>query len=514
MPSVPIHLSLLILVFVILPFFVAISYRSALYQHLVFLEDRVQRLIHENSPGEKPKIIEKLEVRFRQASRQLDNINTSALIDQLYNREKVRGFTCEQIDYFCRILPNLLLAFGLFGTVLGITINLSAIYPTIDQNNPAGAVSSEELKLLFDKLKTALQGMSTAFITSLAGILFSALLTLFNWFKNTTIAKYKLISSLEDYLDNIYHPQVQGDTRLDKIVNRMVSQQEQFLNRFGFTVREAVEKSIGSVAKQIADGNKEATALAKQVYERFTVSAGTISSAANEFKHTITEMDRSSYIFKESAEIFEKSQFPHKLSATIADLTVIQGKFSQSAESLAKTTQLIETAIIEIQRCSQEITTLGIDIKTVNQTSIEVLSLHRDNQNYLGEIIPKLNQGAQSFSKAIEKLKQLEEEITKKSDSLSKVETILKQLVEVEKNQTLQMNLSIDSLGERLITISEEYQNMSSLISKEMAKQTNINQQGLKTLISELQKLSQNLNNTRNEIDKLTPEIEKQGKKL
>ncbi len=529
--SVPFYLIFLTLVIVVFPSIATMFYRWTLYKHLVSLEEKVRRLINRQSPGKQPKIIEELQQRFQQASSKLDQINTSALIDQVYSQEKVGVFTCEQIDYFCRILPNLLLAFGLFGTLLGMTINLSAINQTINQTNMTNVGG------LVAALKKPLEGMSIAFTTSLIGIFCSAVLTLFNGFRNTNLAKYRLISSLEDYLDNIYHPEVQGDTRLDKIVHRMVSQQDEFLTRFGSTVRDAVEQSIGSVAKQIAEGNKEAAALAKQVYERFTESAGTISAAANEFEHTIAEMNAKSHIFKESAEIFEKSQFPQKLSASVADLTTIQEKFSQSAASLANTTQLMETAIFEIQFCSRELTTLAIDTKTLHQTLIQVLELHQSHQNSLSQIIPQLNQGANSFLQAVNALDKLEEEITNKSDSLNSVKNALIQLLEVEKTYTSQVNLSIESLGDRLIKnlsqeieisksnfidsiqsnsekISKEYKNTSVIIIQGITKQIEVNKQGLEMLINNVQEFNQDVNNIKDELYQLRQVIETQVEKL
>ncbi|MHC5599807.1 MAG: hypothetical protein ACYTXC_28400 [Nostoc sp.] len=508
------------------------------------MEEKVRRLISRQSPGQQPKIIEELERRFRDASRNLDQVNTAALIDQVYSQEKVWGFTCEQIDYFCRILPNLLLAFGLLGTFLGITLNLAVLSQTINQTNISNVSN------LVAELKKPLEGMSIAFTTSLTGLFFSTFLTIFNWFKNTSFAKYRLICTLEDYLDNIYHPQIQGDTRLDKIVKKMVSQQDEFLTRFGDTVRDAVEKSIGSVAKQIADGNKEAADLAKQVYEGFYQAAGTISGAANEFEHAITELNAKSHIFKQSAETFANSQFPQKLSAATANLTTMQERFSQSATSLAQTTQLIETALIEVQRCSQELTNLAIDIKKANQTSIQVLDLHQNNQNSLGEIIPQLKQGASIFSKAINKLDKLEERIANKADNLT-------QLVEGVKSYTEQVNLAIEALGDRLILnlsqqigsnnqqvkaimvnfeeyanqlgvkfdisksdfidlienknekFTSEYKNVSALIVKGIIQQTEINKQGLQMLINNVQDFNKDVNNIKDEISRLRQIMEK-----
>ncbi|MEA5599700.1 hypothetical protein [Nostoc sp. UHCC 0252] len=549
MPPIPSYLIFITLVLVVLPSIATIFIRLALYQHLFLLEEKVRRLINRQSTGQKPKILEELERRFRETSKSLDQVNTAALIDQVYSQEKVWGFTCEQIDYFCRILPNLLLAFGLLGTFLGITLNLGVLSQTINQTNTSNVGS------LVAELKKPLEGMSIAFTTSLTGLFFSTFLTLFNWLKNTSFAKYRLICSLEDYLDNIYHPQIQGDTRLDKIVNKMVSQQDEFLTRFGDTVRDAVEKSIGSVAKQIAEGNKEATDLAKQVYEGFYQAAGTISGAASEFEHTIAELNTKSHIFKQSAEIFASSQFPQKLSTATANLTTMQERFSESAASLAQTTKVIETSVIEVQRCTQELTNLAGEIKKANQTSIQVLELHQNNQSSLSEIIPQLKQGASSFSKAINKLDKLEQGIASKANSLT-------ELIEVVKSYTEQLNLAIEALGDRLIlnlsqqmgsnnqqvkaaitnfeeyanqlsikfdmsksdfidvihkdneTFNNEYKNVSALIVKGIIQQTEINKKGLEMLINNIQEFNQDVNNIKDEISRLRQGMEKQVERL
>jgi Sec-independent protein translocase protein TatA len=462
------------------------------------LTKKVQRLINTGSSGVKPKIIQTLEDRFEQASKQLEQVNTGALIDQIYSQEKIKGFTCEKIDYLCRILPNLLLAFGLLGTFLGITINLAALSQTINQSN------ANDVSNLVNELKKPLEGMSIAFSTSLIGIALSSVLTIFNSIWNTNFAKYQLISSLEDYLDNIYLPQVQGDTRLDKIVNRMVSQQDEFLTNFGETVRKAVEQSMGKVAKQIADGNKETTDLARQVYEKFTDAAGTISSAANEFRSSMSELNITSQIFKQSAETFNQSEFPLKLSLATVDLSNTQQKFSESATSLAATTELIINALIEIEKCSQTLINLGEEINNTNRTSIQVLNLHHNNQNILTEIIPQLQQGANSYEKAVNKLDDLDQRVSDKVNSFDKLITTIDQLLKTVKTYTNDVNTTIsiasnqiDTNNQKLMKLLEnnnyqlisEYQNVSNTIIQGIDRQTDINKKGFEANIKGLELL-------------------------
>ena len=447
MPLIPSYLIIFTFVLVVLPSIAAFVSRWSLYQHLVGEADKVKMLIGGNKSVTEPQTVRNLKSRFKQASIQLDNVNTAALIDQVYSQEKIKVhflvFTkevgCDQIDYFCRILPNLLLAFGLFGTFLGITISLSALNQTINQTDVSNVSS------LVAKLQKPLQGMNIAFISSLTGLSFSVVLTIFNWVKNTSQAKYRLISSLEDYLDNIYQPTIDGHTRLDKAVDRMANLQNEFLTNFGNNVRDVVEQSLGKVAKEIAEENKKANELAKQVYEGFTISSGTISAAATEFKIAGEELKAKSEIFKQAAETFHKSQFPQRLSDATADLANTQTRFSQSAASLAETVISIATAVSEVQR-------LGEEIRSVNQTSVKVLELHQTNQDSLSEIIPQLKQGATNLGRVTKKVDNLEDKIANKADSFNAVEVTLTDLVAMVRSYTEGINLGIESLGDRFVS--------------------------------------------------------------
>ncbi|MFO0051735.1 MAG: hypothetical protein ACK53Q_02200 [Dolichospermum sp.] len=522
MPPIPLYLILITLLLVVIPSVITIVIRISLYRYLIDLTNKVQRLIKTGIRGVQPKIIQTLEARFEQASKQLEQVNTAALIDQIYSQETIKGFTftCEQIDYLCRILPNLLLAFGLLGTFLGITINLSTLSQTINQAN------ASDVSNLVTELKKPLEGMSIAFTTSLTGLFFSALVTIVNFIFNSGLAKYRLISSLEDYLDNVYFPKVQGDTRLDKIVNKMVSQQDEFLTNFGKTVREAVEQSMGNVAKQIADGNKETTDLARQVYEKFTDAAGTISRAANEFKSSMSALNTTSQIFKQSAETFNQSQFPLKLSLAVVDLSNTQQKFSESATSLAATTEVIKTVLTEVQNCSQSLIKLAEEIKDTNKASVKVLDLHQNNQNLLTEIIPGLQQGANSYEKAVNKLDDLDQRVSDKFNNFDQLITAMTQLLENVKTYTTELiskvttetensNQSLISLSEDIkamnqtsIQVLDLHQNNQNLLT-EIIPRLHAGANSYEKAVNKLDDLDQRVRDKVNSFDKLITTIEK-----
>ncbi len=159
-PPLPPLLIIAIVIFVVVPSFITIYYRWNLYEHLNAQANKIDQIINKQDLGLPPKIIQVLEQSFAESSQNLEQVNTAALIDQAYSQEKVLGKSCEQIEYLCRIVPNLLLAFGLIGTFVGITINLGSLSQTISQSQ------ATDVSQLVEELKEPLQGMAIAFITS------------------------------------------------------------------------------------------------------------------------------------------------------------------------------------------------------------------------------------------------------------------------------------------------------------------------------------------------------------
>ena len=85
---IPFPLVILSIVLVIFPTIFTAIVRIRLYNHLVFLNDKVRRLINRGSPGQTPTIIKDLEKRFQRASQNLEEVNTAALVDGIYSQEE------------------------------------------------------------------------------------------------------------------------------------------------------------------------------------------------------------------------------------------------------------------------------------------------------------------------------------------------------------------------------------------------------------------------------------------
>ena len=533
----PPFLILLTGIIVILPTLVAILLRYSLYRHLISSATKVSRLLTYQTRGKQPQIVDNLEARFKQASLKLEQVNTMALIDGLYSQEKLKFFgislRCEQWDYFCQALPNLLLAFGLLGTFIGISSNLYNLSQTINQ-------SAADVNNLVAQLQIPLQNMGIAFFTSLTAIACSSILILVNLRCNTNFAKSLLISSLEDYLDNIFKVNVQGDTRLDKAVDRMVKQQQEFLERFHEKVGQVLETTIGNAANKMVAANQGFQNNVDGLVNRFQDVSGSLANSTNSFQEsayslkeqvqTVSKLvptletsagkiESGSSLYLQGAEKIEASKFSEHLESLTADLADTQKLFSQStaflgnqvhkiSESHQQTVELAQQVYTQLQTASNKLqdsavgfieaaetfkesefadklSTATNQLITIPQQFNESTAILHQSTNALGKAIDNINISTEETNSLIEQVNNLNRhssELLEKSDrhiqqevnSLNNIQSELNSVVTTLNKHKEQINIGISNFGERIL--------------KSFEQQTNSN-------VAQLQKLTSGINN-------------------
>ncbi|MBR8826816.1 MAG: methyl-accepting chemotaxis protein [Gomphosphaeria aponina SAG 52.96 = DSM 107014] len=527
----PPYLIILTIVLVFIPTIAAFLVRIALYKYLVDSVNKVNRLLTGKSREKQPKIIDTLETRFKTASSQLEQVNTPALIDGIYSQERFKflGFSlrCEEWNYFSEVLPNLLLAFGLLGTFLGITLNLYNLSQTI--NLGGGDISS-----LPQKLQTPLQSMGIAFITSLIALVCSSFLLVTNLRCNTNLAKNFLISSLEDYLDNVLKPTIQGDTRLDKAVNKMVEQQNEFLTRFHEKVGQVLEITLGRVTEKMIEENKIANSLAREVYERFMESSGTMVSGANTFKEVteifssqvkiITEivpqlqeysqkLENGAISFQTAAQKIEQSKFSENLENITADLAQTQKSFSQSTAFLGeqvgeivtsnkRATELTEQLNTQLQESAVKLqdSALGfMQAAEIIQQSEFPLKL----QAATDDLATTQKDFAASASILNQSTESIESAITNLQDSVKYLWEMGKDITQLNQKSGEVINLTQERLMQEEGGLSDIQSEMGKLVTSFKNHEENLNQQ-LRDLISIL---GENLGKTTQNLQGLTTSL-------
>lgn len=444
MALIPPYLIIFTIALVILPSLGAILLRMALHLHLTVLAQKVRRLIHWQPLNRKPEIIDYVEQRYAESITRLEQVNTGALIDQVYSQEQVLFLSCDQIEYFGRILPNLLLSLGLLGTFIGITLNLTALSETISNS------TATDINALLEALQKPLQGMGIAFFTSLVSIFFSAVLTVVNGLFNTAIAKTKFVDALEDYLDNVYLQTLEHNTRFDRIIQGMNHSFEGFLNRFGQMVSASVELALKEKMEELATENHRAAELAEKVYSRLTESTLTISQSTEEFKQSADQ-------FLAVAQGLENSPFPQSLATATHSLGQLQRGFDQSINSLTTSVQTIEIAALELQSYSKRLSKFGDQMSQSHVTSLKVIETQQQSQQSLENMIAQLQAGTQGFQMAVKAVDQLQRRTIAKAEDLDELQTELKQVVTALNQVARAIGQGMENLGSH-VTTSESIQ--------------------------------------------------------
>ena len=477
----PLYLVLLTAIFIIIPTFIAAVLRRSLYSYLIGSANRVSRLLSlGESRGKQPVIVDKLETRFYEASQRLENVNTIALIDGLYSQERVNflgiSLRCEQWDYFCQTLPNLLLGFGLLGTFIGISSNLYSVSQTLDQN-------SEDINNLVTQLQIPLQNMGVAFFTSLIAILCSSILIIINLRCNTDFAKVLLISSLEDYLDNVFKVNIKGYSRLDKAVDRMVSQQQEFLTRFRENVQEALEASFGQAANQMVASNQNFQNNVDSLVSRFNDITSTMAKSTDGFQEAVftlqeqvTTVNKIVPKFEASANKLEVSANTNlqasqkieesKFSDRIEQFTTSSNKFVVSTERYVNASEIAEKAYNQLQKVSTTIKDGAVSFHDSAESLKENVSTVNQQVTTVSNIIPqftessdKLVVSAKAYLKAAQKI-----EDSKFSENLEQLTADLANTQKAFANSTK----SLENQIQQLATNNQETTNLAKEVYTEL----------------------------------------------
>jgi hypothetical protein len=515
----PIYLVIITVLFVILPTIITAVMRISLYKYLVDLDKKTRRLVNNESEGIQPKFINKLQQRFNKASQNIENVNTVALIDGIYHQETFAAFgfkiRCEEGEYITKSLPNLLLAFGLLGTFLGITLNLNSISQIINQD-------STNIIDLTNKLQTPLQSMGIAFITSLIGLFCSSVLIVINLKYNINLEKNSLLNNLEDYLDNIYKPLVQGETRLDKAVNRMVDQQHEFLKRFHENVGQVLERTFKQATDRIAEENEKAQKLAYEVYQRLLDASSTINTGANIFQESthllenqvnnikilLPLFEASSTNFMDAALKIEQSKFSENLDKTTQNLANIQANFAKTTKLLSDNIPLLIDQNKQAINLAQEVyyslqnTANKIeDSVLIFSESAEIIknSQFADNlviatstlvntQEQFYEIAVMLNQGSKPIEVGINTLQDSVGKMVKLSEEFHHINENYLVMNDLGKQMLIQQETTLNETITTLQTHEQKLNltmiNLSEKMVKEMNNSVSSNNQQINSLIT------------------------------
>ncbi|MEO1670456.1 MAG: methyl-accepting chemotaxis protein, partial [Cyanobacteria bacterium J06631_2] len=180
----------------------------------------------------------------------------------------------------------------------------------------------------------------------------SSLLTVLNLFWNVNIVKSSLLSSVEDYIDNIFLPKIQPVSSLEEAISQFSQDFDGMVHRLGDTIEASMNKA----------------------FVKIQTSAATFEHAAN---------------------VLDSSQFPEKLASATNNLAIAQNQFSQSSLVLQNSTQSFEHNLVSMQKLTKKFLELNQKVNNIEQQYGSLVNLNQEKniieQSGLKEIQQELS---------------------------------------------------------------------------------------------------------------------------
>lgn len=300
------------------------------------LRDRLTEELRDRGLKERSTVYNRIEqiIEIKDNQGQIDQ---DALSDILVGRESVKAGGA-------RYVLSVLIILGLIGTLWGLSNAITQVSPLITEQ-------LDDLKQIGRVMRGTLDGMSTAFATTLAGLLTSLFLGGFSWLFNRRQTLF--LAELEDFTTTTLLPCLSPPVGLDAIQNATETLSES-TETLKFTSGESV-KALEKAIQQLTDASWEARleqqyTLAEK-FEETTENLLASLEGISSFQFTVQEAVRT---FKESTE-----QSMQQITSTQEEL---RETLNKTLPDLSSESKSLKDAITEYQNSQTEF------IKDLNRT--------------------------------------------------------------------------------------------------------------------------------------------------
>ncbi|MFO7611783.1 MAG: MotA/TolQ/ExbB proton channel family protein [Clostridia bacterium] len=313
---------------------IKIKYRS-IAKHL---ESRQQR----RSGVFKNELLNRIVQDYKAASSSpYSDVNTQAIIEKTF-MDELRIYLMG--ESFVKKSVGMLIVLGLLGTFIGLTISVSELVNVLLPST--GASGSLDWNFILERLGGAAEGMGAAFITSLAGISLSIILTIIFITLDCEDEKNKLMVNIEEYLDNVIAVVISKDKENEyTILNRIL--RDTFID-FGNKIETSLKDTVNEF------GN------------RLTNVVMDVSLSSQTLDNTIERFDSCLVNFAGSIKDF--SEFNTNLRNNIEIMDV---SFIKMSESMATSANLIKNNYEAIEKFSEDVKSAASEMSAFNQKVID-----------------------------------------------------------------------------------------------------------------------------------------------
>lgn len=457
-----------------------------------------------------PALIQNLRQRMTRCLEKYDEINTVALVDYTLGQERLWGMSLEQIEYLTRVTPNLLIAIGLLGTFLGITINVFSIIDnlgTLDISALQGENPAQQnavIQQLVSQFREPLRGMALAFVSSLVSLSLGILLTFLNSLWNTTLARRHFFTAVELYLDHELASEQRNPTgRLIRSIDRNFTV---FLENFHETVTRAIEEPLERELANLRKMHSRNIELAERVFTRIDNAAGNLVSGANIFQTAVRTLENSQFAEKFSTATQQLSQF-------IDQLTEAAARSQQLNSEVIALNAKVSDTLERVNRTHVNFEEIASDLSTTTTTFRQIHDMVLGLVNQIEQVNRQVAQKSTELAQVADQLTELLAIAQKSQNTLSQnQQELMTMLRSMER-------LSSD-VDQHLLKGNEELRQVRFGVSKFSTEVSNIieqNQTNQGQLLSILQKNSshvEQLSTAAAQIARVTEQLDRQYKSL
>ena len=238
-----------------------------------------------------------------------DNVNTQVIIEKNLDDKFVR------FEDKAKLLPSILIALGLLGTFLGLTL---AIFETKE-----ALTGIESINVFTKNLQAPIASMATAFWTSIFGVITSMILNFFN--QSVKHSKSRFYNEMEDFLDN-------------EIFANHAKTFNTIFEEFSKTVKVTMLTLTEEMTDLFKNGVDELVTKINSSSLDLTESANGLQEYTKEFKGLVETFSHTVHSFEAPVESFNESVSNFVVTSENLSNSVEKGfeNFVCSAESLDK----------------------------------------------------------------------------------------------------------------------------------------------------------------------------------
>ncbi|BAY12700.1 methyl-accepting chemotaxis protein [Calothrix sp. NIES-2098] len=417
-----------------------IRLKNALLQQIDIIEQKIQTELLQKVKGI--------------SKNQYEKINKIALIEKRCSEnQELKIWERHKRSY--QLLPNSLLALGLLGTFLGITMNLFLI-----SRNTGGELQLQKA------LPDIIGSMAIAFVSSLAALAGSVFLTKFHPTYDLDLEKDKLLISLEDYLDNDFFLSQNQPTVAEKIdvLIQSIDNYSKSLNSFVTTLpknTQDFQNAVTAASNTLNTSANNFQAVANQSSQSMQTGANVLSNATNNLARLTTTFSDITSSLRDSTKSFDKaidkledyadnlqdigdalvknsSQIQSLIQNNQQNLTHVSDRLVQNANTLSASSQSFNTNVSQLTTSlTQHTGQVGNHNNRLQSLAGVIENTTQSSNTNISQVVSVLNQNASLVSNQINQLQNIAENIDRNAQTMKQIQTnfsdLLNALVQLQK---------------------------------------------------------------------------------